>query len=92
MKIEVGKYYVDGEGFYKVVEKYCSRGRMIVVEAVITHDNSVSEYDGLTYREEACERRFRECTQEQFEKAQAKAKDIIDELYKFNTEVFRPLI
>ena len=61
-KIEKGKYYVDGEGFYKCVGKEENNiNKYVRMDAVITRHKSLSYYQGLSYVEEACERRMVEC-------------------------------
>lgn len=88
--METGKYYVDGEGFYKVLSKIEDKGK-IVVDWVYSKSGSISRYSGLELVEEACDRRMVECTKEQFEKARDMADAAINKLYDYNTEVFVPL-
>jgi hypothetical protein len=90
--MEVGKYYIDGEGFYKVLSKGTNGMEPIVtVDAVLCDGHRIALYGHLPYREEACDRRMVECTEEVFNKAKESADKIVKELYDYNTEVFKPL-
>lgn len=90
--MEVGKYYIDGEGFYKVISKGTNgMDPIVIVDVVLCRENSICLYDHLPYVEEACDRRMVECTEEAFNKAKESAGKIIKELYDYNTEVFKPL-
>ena len=90
--MEVGKYYIDGEGFYKVLSKGTNGMEPIVtVDAVMCGEHSIDLFGHLPYREEACDRRMVECTEEVFNKAKESAYKIVKELYDYNTEVFKPL-
>ena len=58
-KIEEGKYYVDGEGFYKCLEIMAQENtlkKFAIMAAVITSDFHVTIYKRFTYVVEACER------------------------------------
>lgn len=91
-QIEVGKYYVDGEGFYKCVgkEEYQNK-KYVLVDAVIIRYNSVSYYARLTYIEEACERRMVECSEEDYNFVLKQAVSICNKLDNYNTAVFKHL-
>lgn len=91
-QIEVGKYYVDGEGFYKCVgkEEYQNK-KYVLVDAVIIRYNSVSYYARLTYVEEACERRMVECSVEDYNFVLRQAVSICNKLDNYNTAVFKHL-
>ena len=91
-KIEEGKYYVDGEGFYKCVGKEENNiNKYVRMDAVITRHKSLSYYQGLSYVEEACERRMVECSAEDYNYALEQAECFINKMYEFNTKVFKPL-
>lgn len=87
--MEVGKCYIDGEGFYKA--KYKPDERTIIMEAVIVRDNGVSYYDNLHYNIRACERRMVECPLEVYERVKEKAGRVIADLYNLNTVTFLEL-
>ena len=90
--MEIGKYYADGEGFYRAIEKEThGKNNVVIMETVMTKDHSVSHYNNISFIEEACDKRMVECTKEQFELAKEKALAVIDELYQFNSDVFLPL-
>ena len=90
--MEIGRYYVDGEGFYKAVDKEedCNNKSFVIMEAVMTNEHYVSYYAGIRFVESACDRRMAECTEEQFLKAKEKALKVIGELYQYNSDVFFP--
>lgn len=91
-KIEEGKYYVDGEGFYKCVGKEETNiNKYVRMDAVITRHESLSYYQGLSYVVEACERRMVECSAEDYNYALEQAECFINKMYEFNTKVFKPL-
>ena len=88
--MKIGNYYVDGEGFYKVIGKdYSGTQRIVIVEAVMTQGHSVTLYENLPYDEDGCQRRMCECKKEDFECAKEIAKKTIRELYNFNSKIFR---
>ena len=90
--MEIGKYYVDGEGFYHVLNKVPNGTTiLVIVDAVKTQGHSVTLYKHLPYEEDACDRRMCECKKEYFEKAKEIAKETIRELYNLNTKIFMPL-
>lgn len=90
--MEIGKYYADGEGFYRAISKDKHGEKNVVeMEIVQTKDFSVSHYKHIYLIEEACDKRMVECTKEQFELAKEKALAVIDELYQLNSDVFLPL-
>ena len=89
MRIEVGKYYVDGEGFYHCLEDL-DRIRLRM-KMVIT-----SKLTGLDFRigvllRDGCERRMVECSEEQYEKARDFVLEAINRMDEYNSEVFYPL-
>ena len=91
-KIEEGKYYVDGEGFYKCVGKEENNiNKYVRMDAVITRHKSLSYYQGLSYVEEACERRMIECSAEDYKHALEQSECFINKMYEFNTKVFKHL-
>ena len=93
-KIEEGKYYVDGEGFYKCLEKITEGGtnkKFVIMSAVMTSSFHVTWYRRTTYVEEACERRMVECSAEDYNYALEQAECFISKMYEFNTKVFKPL-
>ena len=90
-KIEEGKYYVDGEGFYKCVGKVESCNKYAVMDAVITKYNSVSYYEGITFLEDACERRMVECSKEDYNFVLKQAVSVCNQLDNYNTAVFKSL-
>ena len=90
MKIETGKYYVDGEGFYHCLEED-QDGIRLRMEMVTT-----SEHTGLSIRigmlvRYGCEKRMVECSEEQYKKARDMFKMAMDMMDEYNTEVFCPL-
>ena len=93
-KIEEGKYYVDGEGFYKCLEITTLENtlkKFAIMAAVITSDFHVTIYKRSTYVVEACERRMVECSAEDYNYALEQAECFINKMYEFNTKVFKPL-
>lgn len=90
-KIEEGKYYVDGEGFYKCTGKVESCYKYAVMEAVITKFNSVSYYECITFLEDACERRMVECSEEDYNFVLGQAISVYQKLDAYNTKVFKHL-
>lgn len=91
-QIEVGKYYVDGEGFYKCVGKEENNiNKYVRMDAVIIRYNSVSYYAGLTYVEEACEKRMVECSAEDYNFVLKQTVSICNKLDSYNTAVFKHL-
>ena len=85
--MEIGKYYVDGEGFYRVVGKSNS---YVVVECILIQEHSVSFYSNMHYVESSCDRRMVECTEDQFLKAKKKVLKAIGDLDSYNSDVFCP--
>ena len=90
-KIEEGKYYVDGEGFYKCVGKVESCDKYAVMEAVITKFNSVSYYERITFLEDACEIRMVECSEEDYNFVLGQTISVYQKLDAYNTQVFKHL-
>ena len=93
-KIEEGKYYVDGEGFYKCLEiitEEITMKNFAVMAAVITSGFHVTIYKRSTYVLEACERRMVECSAEDYNYALEQAECFINKMNKYNTKVFKPL-
>lgn len=90
-KIEVGKYYVDGEGFYKCVGKVESANKYVDMDAVIIKNKSLSFYKGITYVEEACERRMVECSEEDYNHVLDMIVHLYSILDNYNTAVFKKL-
>lgn len=93
-KIEEGKYYVDGEGFYKCLEiitEEITMKKRAVMAAVITSDFHVTRYKRAAYMLDACERRMVECLEEDYNYALEQAECFINKMYEFNTKVFKPL-
>ena len=93
-KIEEGKYYVDGEGFYKCLEIVTEEKTMkkfAIMAAVMTSDFHVTWYKRATYLLDACERRMVECSAEDYNYALEQAECFISKMYEFNTKVFKPL-
>ena len=90
--MEVGKYYIDGEGFYKVILKGMNGTEpIVIVDAVLCNGRSIASYKNIPYMEEACDRRMVEITEEVFNRAKEYAEKIIKLLDDYNTEVFKPL-
>ena len=91
-KIEVGKYYVDGEGFYKCVDKEENNiNKYVRMDAVITKHKYLSFYQGISYVEEACERRMVECSEEDYNYVLGQVVSVCTELDEYNTKVFKHL-
>lgn len=93
-KIEEGKYYVDGEGFYKCLEiitEEITMEKRAVMAAVITSDFHVTWYKRATYMLDACERRMVECNEEDYKFALEQAECFINKMNEYNTKVFKPL-
>lgn len=93
-KIEEGKYYVDGEGFYKCLEKITEGGtnkKFVIMSAVMTSSFHVTWYRRTTYVEEACERRMVECSEEDYNYVLGQAVSFFNKLYEYNTKVFNHL-
>lgn len=91
-KIEVGKYYVDGGGFYKCVgKKEDHENKYVRFDGVITIYNNVSFYHDITYIEEACARRMVECSKEDYNFVLEQAVSICNKLDAYNTAVFKHL-
>lgn len=90
-KIEEGKYYVDGEGFYKCVGKVESCNKYAVMDAVKIKYNSVSYHEGFTLLEDACERRMVECSEEDYKFVFKQAVSVCNRLDNYNTAVFKHL-
>jgi hypothetical protein len=90
MRIETGKYYVDGEGFYHCLEEALD-GIHVRMRTVQT-----SRMNGLDIRtaillRDGCENRMVECSEEQFEKAEKMVNEAIRQLDEYNSDVFYPL-
>jgi polyphosphate kinase 2 (PPK2 family) len=93
-KIEEGKYYVDGEGFYKCLEiitEEITMKKFAVMAAVMTSYFHVTIYKRSTYVLEACERRMVECNEDDYKYALEQAECFINEMNEYNTKVFKPL-
>ena len=91
-KIEEGKYYVDGEGFYKCVgKKETSINKYVIMDEVTIVRNVLSFYQGITYVEEACERRMVECSEEDYNYVLSQVVSTYKKLDDFNTKVFTHL-
>lgn len=93
-KIEEGKYYVDGEGFYKCLEiitEEITMKKRAVMAAVITSDFHVTRYKRAAYMLDGCEIRMVECLEEDYNYALEQAECFINKMYEFNTKVFKPL-
>ena len=93
-KIEEGKYYVDGEGFYKCIEVVTEEGtgkRFAIMSAVITSSFHTSIYRRATYVEEACERRMVECSEEDYNYVLGQAVSVCTKMDEYNTKVFKHL-
>lgn len=91
-QIEVGKYYVDGGGFYKCVgKKEDNKNKYVRFDGVITIYNNVSFYQDMAYIEEACERRMVECSEEDYNFVLDQAVSICNKLENYNTQVFKHL-
>lgn len=93
-KIEEGKYYVDGEGFYKCLEKITEEGtnkKFVIMSAVMTSSFHVTWYRRTTYVEEACERRMVECLAEDYNYVLGQATAFIKKMEEYNTKVFKHL-
>ena len=93
-KIEEGKYYVDGEGFYKCLEIVIEEGtgkRFAIMSAVIVSLFHVTWYKRATYVEEACERRMVECSEEDYNYVLGQATAFIKKMEEYNTKVFKHL-
>jgi hypothetical protein len=91
-KIEIGKYYVDGEGFYKCVGKEENNfNKYVRMDAVITQYKNLSYYHGISYVEEACERRMVECSEEDYNYVLGQVITICNKMHEYNTKIFTPL-
>ena len=93
-KIEEGKYYVDGEGFYKCLEittQEKTLKKFAIMSAVITSDFHVTIYKRSTYVVEACERRMVECSEEDYNYVLGQAVSFFNKMYEYNTKVFNHL-
>lgn len=93
-KIEEGKYYVDGEGFYKCLEittQEKTMNKFAIMAAVMTSDFHVTIYKRSTYVLEACERRMVECSEENYKFVLEQAECFINKMNEYNTKVFKPL-
>ena len=93
-KIEEGKYYVDGEGFYKCLEIVTEEGtgkRFAIMSAVIVSLFHVTWYKRATYVEEACEKRMVECSKEDYNYVLEQAVSFFNKMDEYNTKVFNHL-
>lgn len=90
-KIEEGKYYVDGEGFYKCVGKRESMPKYVDMDALIIRNSSLSFYQGITYVEEPCERRMVECSEEDYNFVLGQTLSVYEKMDLYNTQVFKHL-
>ena len=91
-KIEEGKYYVDGEGFYKCVGKEENAfNKYVLMDALIIKNSSLSFYQGITYVEEPCEKRMVECSEEDYNFVLGQTISVYQKLDVYNTQVFKHL-
>ena len=93
-KIEEGKYYVDGEGFYKCLEiitEEITMKKRAVMAAVITSDFHVTRYKRAAYMLDVCERRMVECSEEDYNYVLGQAVSFFNKMYEYNTKVFNHL-
>ena len=93
-KIEEGKYYVDGEGFYKcleIVTEETTMKKFAIMAAVMTSDFHVTWYKRATYKLDACERRMVECSEVDYNYVLGQAVSFFNKLYEYNTKVFNHL-
>lgn len=91
-KIEEGKYYVDGEGFYKCVgKKETSINKYVEMDEVMIRCNSLFFCKDMTYLEESCERRMVECSEEDYNYVLGQVVSVYKKLDDFNTKVFSHL-
>ena len=90
MRIEAGKYYVDGEGFYYCLEEN-QDGIRLRMEMVTTSKLTGLDIRIGTLMRDGCEKRMVECSEEQFEKAEKMVLEAIGRLDEYNSEVFHPL-
>ena len=94
-KIEEGKYYVDGEGFYKCLEiviEVETGKRFVIMSAVkISSSFHVTWYKRATYVEEACEKRMVECSKEDYNYVLGQAVSFFNKMDEYNTKVFNHL-
>ena len=93
-KIEEGKYYVDGEGFYKcleIVAEGTTMKKFAIMSAVMTSDFHVTWYRRATYMLDACERRMVECSEVDYNYVLGQAVLFFNKMYEYNTKVFNHL-
>lgn len=84
--MEVGKYYIDGEGFYLCEHTDEKFSRFKAVTLICGRVSSCNPQ----YVTEACDRRFVECPKEVFDKAEAMCDEFFKKLNDFNTQEFMP--
>ena len=90
-KIEEGKYYVTGEGFYKCIDKVESTNRYVVMDSVIIKNRSLSYHEGLTYLEEECERRMVECSEADYKFILGQIIPVYTKMNAYHTAVIKNL-
>lgn len=90
MRIEKGKYYVDGKGFYHCLEESLD-GIRLIMGNVMTSSLTGLDVRIVTLMRDGCEKRMVECSQEQFEKAERMVLKAMCQLNEYNTSVFHPL-
>lgn len=90
MRIEAGKYYVDGEGFYHCLEEDMDGIRLRMREVLTSVPYGLATRFSTLMRD-GCEKRMVECSQEQFEKAEKMVLEAIGRLDEYNSEVFHLL-
>lgn len=90
MRIEAGKYYVDGEGLYHCLEEDLDGIRLRMSNVMTSLLNGL-DIRIVTLMRDGCEKWMVECSQEQFEKAEQMVLMAIRQLDEYNSEVFHPL-
>ena len=87
-----GKYYVDGESFCKCLShaKSFDGEDMVCVEACTFNEYGLSKYDRLVLVEEACDRRFVESTEEEYNTVRNLIQSTINIIDKYNDKCFLP--
>lgn len=90
MRIEAGKYYVDGEGFYHCLEED-QDGIRLRMEMVTTSKLTGLDIRIGTMMRDGCEKRLVECSEEQYEKAEKMVLEAMSQMDEYNSEVFYPL-
>ena len=87
-----GKYYVDGECFCKCLShaKGFDGKDMVCVDACTFNEYGLSKYDRLVLVEEACDRRFVESTEEEYNTVRNLIQSTINIIDKYNDKCFLP--